>query len=288
LSTVVAGWYRCFGLSQKNEAARRNAARRSKIGESMGRAALARLFLVTLMMAPATARSQVNVEPFRFQLKDRGFGARLAASAASYAGNTHGVALSGAAFGGFRSSAHLGYLATSGSYTALGGTVSIANWFAHLRHDYELQERVSWEEFAQLESDRFRRITWRELLGTGPRFRIVDVEWLQLFLGAAYMYEYTTLSGAADRGKGGVHRSSNYAALTLRADPKISFSSVTYFQPRLDQPSDFLVLSNHDADFEITGRLHSKLSAKFRYDPLPPPGVEPADLELSSGLELRF
>jgi hypothetical protein len=248
----------------------------------------ASLLSATLVMAPATARSQVNVEPLRNQLKDRGFGARLAASAASYAGNTRGVALGGAAFAGFRSSAHLGYVATSGSYTALGGTVSIANWFAHVRHEYELHERVSWEEFAQLESDRFRRITWRELIGTGPRFRIVDSESVQLFAGTAYMYEYIVLSGDARRESGGVHRSSNYLAITLRAHPKISVSSVTYFQPRFDAPSDFLVLSTHDADFEITGRLHSKLSAKFRYDSLPPPGVERADLALSSGLELHF
>jgi hypothetical protein len=253
----------------------------------MVRVALASLFTAALV-APATARSQVNVEPLRNQLKDRGFGARVGASAASYAGNTRGVALSGAAFAGFRSAANLGYLATSGSYTALGGTVSIANWFAHVRHDYALFERVSWEEFAQLESDRFRRITWRELLGTGPRFQLIDAESSELFLGTAYMYEYTSLSGDAGRDSGGVHRLSSYVALTLHAHPKISVSSVTYFQPRIDEPADFLVLSSNDADFEVTGRLHSKLSAKARYDSRPAPGVKSADLELSSGLELRF
>jgi len=253
----------------------------------MRRAVVSLLFLFAVGMArPACA--QVNVEPLRKQLKERGFGVRLAASATSYAGNTQGVALGGSAFAGFRSSAHVAYVATSGSYTALGGTVSIANWFAHLRYDYDLSKRVSWEGFVQLESDRFRRITWRRLFGTGPRFALVDEDWLQAFLGTAYMYEYTTLSGDAASEDGGAHRSSSYLVLSVRAHPKITASSVTYFQPRFAALSDFRVLSVADADFEVTNRLHSRLIAKFRYDALPPAGVKPADLELASALEVVF
>jgi len=245
--------------------------------------------LSTLALGMARpAGAQVNVEPFRKQLKERGFGVRIGASATSYAGNTRGVALGGSAFAGFRSGAHLGYLATSGSYTALGGTVSIANWFAHLRYDYQLLERVSWEGFAQLESDRFRRISWRELIGTGPRIALLDESWLQAFLGTAYMYEYTTLSGGADSEGGGAHRSSSHLVFSVRAHPKISVGSVTYFQPRLDALSDFRILSVADADFEVTSRLHSRLTAKVRYDALPPAGVEPADLEMASALEVLF
>jgi hypothetical protein len=245
--------------------------------------------LSTLALATARpARSQVNVEPFRKQLKERGFGVRLGASATSYAGNTQGVALGGSAFAGFRSGAHLGYVATSGSYTSLGGTVSIANWFAHLRYDYQLSERAWWEGFAQLESDRFRRITWRELIGTGPRIALLEVKWIQAFVGTAYMYEYTTLSGNAHSEGGEAHRSSSNLVLSVRAHPKISVGSVTYFQPRFDALSDFRILSVADADFEVTTRLHSRLTAKFRYDALPPAGVEPADLELASALEVLF
>lgn len=230
----------------------------------------------------------MNVEPLRAQVKDKGFGARVAFSATGYAGNTQGMVLGSSGFVGFHSVKHLAYLAASGNFAKLGGVVSIANWFAHVRHDYELESRISWEEFAQLESDRFRRITWRELLGTGPRFQVVKEQDVDVFLATAYMYEYTTLSGSAGPESGGVHRSSSYVAISLRAHPKIVVTSVTYAQPRIDAPSDLRVLSVLDADFEVTKRLHSRMSAKYRYDSMPPPHVFSSDFELSSALEMQF
>jgi hypothetical protein len=243
---------------------------------------------LALLVRTASAFGQVNVEPLRAQVKDKGFGARVAFSAAGYAGNTQGMVLGSSGFVGFHSVRHLAYMAASGNFAKLGGVVSIANWFAHVRHDYELGWRVSWEAFAQLESDRFRRITWRELLGTGPRFMVVKEEPIDVFLATAYMYEYTTLSGSARRESGGVHRSSSYVAMSLRAHPKIVLTSVTYVQPRIDDPSDLRVLSVLDADLEVTKRLHSRISSKYRYDSLPPADVRSSDFELASALELQF
>lgn len=236
--------------------------------------------------------AQVNVEPLRAQVRERGFGARLAFSASAFAGNTRGVVLGSSGFLGFHSIKHLAFLAASGNFAKLGGVVSISNWFSHVRHDYELSPRVSWEEFAQLESDRFRRITWRELIGTGPRLRVLKLqrvdEVLALFVATAYMYEYTTLSGSAKPESGGVHRSSSYLAMSLRAHPKIVVTWVSYVQPRFDAPSDLRVLSVLDSDFEVTGRLHSRMSAKYRFDSQPPPHVYASDFEIVSALEMQF
>jgi len=233
---------------------------------------------------------QVNVEPLRQQVSETGFGARLRASVTTYAGNTQGVIFGGSALAGARAKRNVAYVVLTGDYARLNGAISVAKWFAHARHNYELSNWVWWEEYGQVESDRFRRVTVRELIGAGPRIGIVQREAVELFCGASYMYEHTALdtTESSGVGEGGAHRFSNYLALTLRAHDRISLSSVTYLQPRFDEPSDFTVLTVNSGDFTITDLLHSRIDVTVRYDSSTPSDVERADLELKSSLELVF
>jgi hypothetical protein len=234
--------------------------------------------------------AQVNVEPFREQLTEERFGARLRASVASYAGNTRGVIFGSAGLFGVRSARHFAYVALSGDYTRLNGAVSVAKWFGHVRHDYRLTRVLWWEEYAQIESDRFRRVTLRELVGTGPRVGIVQSSNVQVFYGISYMYEHTDLDTeqAGGRGEGAAHRVSNYVSASLEVHDRIVLSNVTYCQPRLDAPSDVVVLSVSSADFTVTPLLHSRLDATVRHDSVTPADVHATDAELKSSLELIF
>ena len=103
------------------------------------------------------------------------------------------------------------------------------------------------------------------------------------------MHEHSDLDSAqAEPGQGTAHRFSNYASLTLRAHPKIIVTSVSYVQPRFDEPSDFKILSVTQADFEIAGMLHSRVDVTVRYDSVGPADVSSTDLEIKNGLELVF
>jgi uncharacterized protein DUF481 len=246
--------------------------------------------VAALMLAEASAHAQVNTEPLRQQVAQNGVGARVRASATTYAGNTRGVIFSSSALLGGRSARNVAYLVLTGDYTRLNGALSVARWFAHLRHNYELHSWLWWEEFAQIESDRFRRVALRELAGTGPRFGLVQAEAFEVFYGASYMYERTRLDteDRSRRGEGSAHRFSNYLALTLRAQERITLSSISYVQPRFDEPSDVSVLSVAGADFAVTTLLHTRIDATFRYDSVAPSDVKRSDFELKSSLELVF
>jgi hypothetical protein len=237
-----------------------------------------------------SAPAQVNVEPFRKQVADGGFGARVRASMASYAGNTRGVIFGSAGLVGLRTTRHFAFLALSGDYTRLDGTVSVAKWFGHARHAYELSSRVEWEEYGQIESDRFRRVTLRALAGTGPRVALLRRPGLEIHYGASYMYEHTNLDTAAPAGpgEGKAHRFSNYVSLWHEAHERIVLSSVTYAQPRFSRPADVTLLSVNGAEFVIVPRLRSRLDATLRYDSVTPADVHSADFELKSALELVF
>jgi hypothetical protein len=237
----------------------------------------------------ASAAAQVNVEPLRDQLSDSGFGARVAGSVTSYAGNTQGVIFGSAGLAGARTDRHVAFLALSGDYARLNHFVSVAKWFAHARHNYQLSDALWWEAFGQLESDRFRRVVFRRLLGTGPRVQLFGSEALQVFYGAAYMHEHSDLDSAqGEAGQGTAHRFSNHASITLRVHRKIVLTSVNYVQPRFDEPSDFKLLNVTQADFEVAGVLHSRIDVTLRYDSVGPADLSRTDLEVKNALELVF
>lgn len=232
----------------------------------------------------------MNVEPLRQQVTARRFGARVNASTTTYAGNTQGVVFGGAALLGGRTERNFGYLDVSGDYSRLAGVVSVAKWFAHLRHNFQINPDAWWEEYGQLESDRFRRVQLRELIGVGPRFRLAHGTRVELYFGTSYMVEHTALDSAdADpEGQGTFERWSNYVAATFKPQERILISTVTYLQPRIDRFSDYKVLSVSGADFKITSLLHSRLDVTARYESFVPSDVRHADLELKSSLELVF
>lgn len=246
--------------------------------------------LAVAMSVSAPAGAQVNVEPLRQQVTERKFGARINASTTTYAGNTRGVVFGGAALLGGRTARHFGYLDLSGDYARLAGVVSIAKWFLHLRHNLQISADAWWEEYAQLESDRFRRVQLRELVGTGPRVRLLHRDWLDIYFGSSYMIEHTELNTADidPAGQGTFERWSNYAAIHFRPDARIALSSVNYLQPRLSRFEDYKILSVSSADFTITSRFHSRLDVTARYESFAPSDVRRTDLELKSSFEIVF
>lgn len=230
------------------------------------------------------------MEPLRQQVTARKFGVRINASTTTYAGNTQGVIFGGAALMGGRTQRNFGYLDLSGDYTRLSGVVSVAKWFAHLRHNFQINPDLWWEEYAQLESDRFRRVTLRELVGMGPRVRAIHHPLFELFFGSSYMVENSKLDSidADPEGEGTFERWSNYVAATFNPDERIVLSTVNYIQPRIEQFSDYKVLSVSGVDFKVLKHLHSRVDATARYESRAPSDVRHVDVELKSSLELVF
>lgn len=250
---------------------------------------LVRGFLTgALLTSPTAARAQVNVEPLRQQLTADGWGGRVQASVATYAGNTEGVILGSAGFVGARGQRNIAYAVVNGDYTRLNGVVSVAKWFAHGRYNYELHPQLWWEVYGQIESDRFRRVALRELAGTGPRVALLLSPAVELFYGVSYLYEHKDLSTDVQNEDQAAHRISNYLAVTLKAHDRIVLTNVTYAQPRLNRPGDVDVLSVSSADFTITKRLHSRIDAVARYSSVKPADIRSFDLELKNSLELLF
>jgi hypothetical protein len=194
-----------------------------------------------------------------------------------------------AALLGGRSGRHLGFANATGDYAHLGGEAVVRKSFIHLRHNYEIRPWAWWEEFVQTETDRFRRIRLRALAGTGPRLGLLQSELVELYYGTSYMLEYTVIDAGTTLDQPAlVHRWNNYVALAYRPDDRISLSTVTYYQPRFDEPSDAHLLNVTGAEFKVTELLQSRLDAVTRYESVTAGGVESTDFEFKSSLQLKF
>ncbi len=246
--------------------------------------------LAAVVVLANVAAAQVNIESVRSQLDTSTFGARIRLSFAAYAGNTEGVIMGTSGIVGGRIGPNLGFATASADYARLGGTTSVKKSFAHLRHNYEFTDFFWWEEFVQSETDRFRLIQIRALLGTGPRFALFKShQWIVLYTGVSYMLEYTSIEpGAEILEPALVHRLNQYVALTLRPDERIVLSSITYYQPRFDEWTDAHVLNVSSVELKVTPLLNSRIDATTRYESVVPEGVKRADLEFKSSLEFKF
>jgi hypothetical protein len=214
------------------------------------------------------AGAQVNVEALRRSLSETGFGGKLEASLATYQGNTQGTNLGASGLIGARAGRHLVYAHASGRYAHLGGEVSVANYFAHLRYNYQLAEPLWTEALAQAQSDRFRRLELRQLLGAGLRWAAFDTPELSVYYGLTYLFEYNRLGAEEVLVRPDVvHRLGNYLSAVLELEDARAVASTTlYYQPRFDALDDYRVLWVSSLDFRITGRLGAGINATVRHE----------------------
>jgi hypothetical protein len=241
-----------------------------------------------LLSFPAAA--QVNVEPLRDQLKDRGQALNLRLSVAGQQGNTNGVQLSSGAFYGVSGERNLFYVQVSGDYGHTNRATQVAKAFAHGRYNRRVYSWLLGELFAQWESDRFRRVRSRELFGAGPRFEIVETEDLKLVYGASYMVEVTRRTDFIEPSKRHTtyQRFNNFGTLLYRLHGQVTLAETFYYQPRFTDPRDYWLLSVFSATFHVTPMLASGFNVTIRHESNAPPPIKKTDLEVVSSLSLTF
>ena len=140
----------------------------------------------------------------------------------------------------------------------------INNSFGHLRHGYELRKWLRWESFGQIQENELLRISFRGLLGTGPRFRVFIREKQQVYLGTLYMFEYNEVSDTAFIQRDS--RLSTYLSLALQPSPTLSISNTTYAQPVITNPGDIRLSSITRLSLKISSRLSYTLTFNITYD----------------------
>jgi len=250
---------------------------------------------IAIVLAVSTVSSaslsQVNVEVVRGDANRQGISGRVEANVTGNTGNTEGVIAGGSGRLQYRRRKHLVFFHAAGGYTRLNHSTSVERFLFHARYNYEIAPWVWLEAFGQVEHDAFRRLTNRELLGAGWRFRLVETEAIDLFYGTSYMSESENVNLADSDPHQSLtlaHRWNHYLTFSASLSQRLDTGFTAYVQPRFDQFSDYRIL--HESFFEvgISDVVSTRLSTWMRYDSDPPQDVKKADFRITNAFVAKF
>jgi len=172
------------------------------------------------------------------------------------------------------------------SRVVAGGTDFINRGYEHVRYNYDFGEKrkFSLEAFQQAQFNGIQRIDFRHLTGAGIRWNVLENDSLKFWVGSLPMYEYEELTtGIIERN----FRQSSYV-LFFVAFKKFEFQTINYYQPRMDDLSDFRFSSSNNIEFGVLSWLRFVTSFDLTYDTRPPAEVPGLVFTFKNAIKLEF
>jgi len=166
----------------------------------------------------------------------------------------------------------------------------IDNGFQHVRLNYEINKRLTYEFFSQIQFNNQIRIKLRGLIGTGLRTRIFRKENQKIYWGISYMREYDEIEIVEDA----ItifqdHRLSTYLSMTIYPfEENFSISNTTYYQPVLNDFSDVRLSSQTSLRFAISKRLIFSTIFSITNDTRVPENIPATYYSLRNGIRWEF
>jgi hypothetical protein len=154
--------------------------------------------------------------------------------------------------------------------------------FQHLRYNYKVQKNLTWEIYAQIQSNKLQHIDRRSLAGTGIRWRAYKNESgkNRIYLGTSFLYEDNLFKGGEEKD---YLRSSNYLSITVQTKT-LKFNSTTYYQPELYHLRSARLSTQNNLSFKITKKLSFKVNLRAAYDSTLPSGLNYWTYSLENGV----
>ena len=161
-------------------------------------------------------------------------------------------------------------------------------FLAHLRHNYRLTPAVSSLLFVQHQTNPFRRIQRRSLIGGGTRIDFVRAEAWEASLGLSAMYEAEELTDAPELGVDEEFRGSFFLSAIGDVTETLRVDLSTFYQPLFSNWSDDRIFVASSVRVDIVGELDLIVRFDLTHESRPPESVEPTDLRFSTGLVFDF
>ncbi len=158
--------------------------------------------------------------------------------------------------------------------------------FQHVRYNYQVKKFLIPEAFVQAQYNQVWRLDLRLLAGAGPRFQILGNDSNRVFIGTLAMFEFEKVSGGAQYNR--AIRSSSYLSIGLGLNKKVTFESISYYQPLFNRPRDFRVSSESSIRAAITKHMAFKTSFMLNFDSRPPDGLTKMFYSFQNGFSYRF
>ncbi|WP_236975986.1 DUF481 domain-containing protein [Membranihabitans maritimus] len=159
--------------------------------------------------------------------------------------------------------------------------------YLHLRYNYKINALIRVEAFTQYQFNKIKRIDSRYLLGGGPRFKLLEKDFLKIYFGSLIMSEWENQNNNIDEI---VHliRSSSYLSFTVLKDDMIEFYSTTYYQPSFSHWKNFRIFNEEILEIKITEILTFINRFGYSFESYPILDAPKSTFQFSFGLKLEF
>lgn len=161
----------------------------------------------------------------------------------------------------------------------------------HVRHVHSISELIQAEAFTQIDFNKSRLLTERELLGGGLRLRVMKSENIKLRVAASYFYEverYDVPENSVHGKNLFANRISTYFTFEYEIKDDIKLISITYYQPQIGKLDDFRILSDNSLIIKLSSFVDLKTSFNLRYDAKPPETIKGTDTFTKFGFTFKF
>lgn len=244
--------------------------------------------LITLLFFPILTFSQIiNVESLRKVTDTSGWTGNTSLSFSLTKNTNTIVSLKNNIHVQYKMNKHLALFVNNLGFERSGEQSFVNNGSQHLRYNYKLVDKITWEAFIQSQYNSISKIKFRGLAGTGPRFKLLGLDKYRLYLGTLVMYEHEELNEESliiNRD----WRASTYLSLSFFPTDTISFVSTTYYQPVLNNFQDYRIASENSFVLGIFEKLSLKVSYTLTFDATPATEVPDTFYNLSTGLMYAF
>ncbi len=253
------------------------------------------LGVVYLLAVSQNCLAIVNIEDGNWQLSKDGSSVKLFASVAGSSGNTEKQAFSVGGRWQVKKDQVSAFIIADSEYGETSGTTNTNKKFLHGRYITRLNADFAWELFAQAETDEFRRLESRWLVGGGGRWFLADEEQHQNYLGLGTFYSTEKInfsdinfSGNDDSGTVKQTRLNAYWVFRSKVSERVTLLNTIYWQPSFKDTSDYRALNQFSLSIDIAEKLQWKWQVNASYDSLPPMDVKKKDVSYSSVIEWQF
>jgi hypothetical protein len=246
-----------------------------------------KFYFVLIFLYPVIAFSQVlNIEEQRIKTDTTGWAGDAAASFQLMKSDDQFVDLGVQLHLQYKTKRSLYLMLSDYSFVKAGADEYANSGFEHFRYNYKITDWYTWEAFTQAQFNKVLSLKFRGLLGTGPRFKVVKTENFRLYAAWLYMYEYEELELNSEINRN--HRISSYVSFSWKINDILSLVNTTYFQPLVNNFSDFRISAQTDLKFKIFKKLVYTLGYYHYYDTDPPADVVSTVYSMENKLTFEF
>ena len=254
---------------------------------------MVRGILTTLLLGwMASAHAIVNIEALHTGEPQPGYSGTVNVSVDGQSGNTDKLSVNAGARLQWHGGAVTNFAILRYNYGQTSGVEDTNKLFSHARHIHQISDKTAYEGFIQAERNVFARLTFRGLIGGGLRLKLAEIPDIKsLHLGIGGFFSRETLekrAGTTDAGSKNTWRVNTYLNYVQQLNGSVRVLSTTYYQPAIDDFSDYRLLEDATLSVKMTDSLSLNVSLDLAHDSQPPQSVKNTDTIYSTGIEYRF